>query len=165
MSNASNCITWLLQLEDRGLTGRVTVDAGGRTRFGIAEKDNSGLPADFYTGSAAAALDVARAIYLQKYWYATHACDFSLDPTAAAVLSFGVNTGASEGIKIIQTVLGIAVDGKWGPQTIAAVEAIGDEVSFTVSLRTAQAAHYKALGGPDLPGWLNRVYAVYPSLP
>ena len=52
MSDFQPAIAFVLQHEDPARSGKVTEDAGGRTRFGIAEKFHPDLPEDFFTGPA-----------------------------------------------------------------------------------------------------------------
>ena len=53
-----------LQHEDSTRSGKVTEDAGGRTRFGIAEKFHPDLPEGFFTGLAEDALAEAEKMNL-----------------------------------------------------------------------------------------------------
>jgi len=169
MSIFTNCIEWVLQLEDRGLTGIVKDlgDGAGLTRFGISQKNNPNVPPAFFsTYTSAEALAEAKVIYYGAYWVPSHAGDFQTDLLAATHLSFSVNAGVSRGLKVFQQVLGVTpIDGHYGPVTLAAVEHISDEAAAAGALRAAQEAFYQAIGGPNLAGWLHRVRAVYPDLP
>src|SRR5690606_33792979 len=58
-------------------------------------------------------------VYRKHYWNAVRADDL---PAGAdyAVFDFAVNSGPSRAAKYLQAVLGVAQDGKIGPQTLAA---------------------------------------------
>jgi hypothetical protein len=51
MADFKPAFLFTLQHEDSTRSGKVTIDAGGRTRFGIAEKFHPDLPEEFFTGS------------------------------------------------------------------------------------------------------------------
>jgi lysozyme family protein len=123
-------------------------DPGGRTSRGILQSEwtawrttHPGLPADVWK----APQDQIKAIYRQKYWDAL-ACDDLPAGVDYAVLDYGVNSGIARAAKILQRQLGVDVDGKIGPHTIAAakahdpkglINAICDErLSFLQSLST-----------------------------
>ena len=167
MANFGNAINWVLQLEDRGLRGIVVNlhDGGGLTRFGITSKNHPEAPADFYTKPAAAAIEDAKNIYHTSYWLPIYGGEFQTDELAATLLSFAVNDGVHEAVKLLQGVLGVAVDGAFGPGTLAAVRQISSEADVAERLREAQEAFYRRLGGQYLTGWLRRAGAVYPALP
>ena len=59
MADFNLAFIFVLQHEDSTCSGKVTVDAGGRTRFGIAEKFHPDLPEEFFTGPAEDALGEA----------------------------------------------------------------------------------------------------------
>jgi len=170
MSDFDNCLNWVLQFEDRGLTGKVVTlkDGAGLTRFGIAQNKHSNVPAEFYTWPASQALAFARGFYYSEYWMHLHASVFETDELAATLLSFAVNDGVHKAVKLLQGVLGFAgaaVDGAVGPKTLAAMESISDEGAAAAGLRSAQEAFYRSLGGQYLSGWLKRAETIYPALP
>jgi lysozyme family protein len=68
MSEFSPAFDFVMQHEDASRSGRVTEDAGGRTRFGIAQRFHPDLPETFFTGPADAALKTAEAILRRDYW-------------------------------------------------------------------------------------------------
>lgn len=174
MANFDGCINWVLRFEDSTLSGRVVVlaDGAGRTRFGIAEKDHPGLPGDFYMTDAASALVIAKAIYRAQYWNPLCGDSLVCDELAASLLSFAVNDGERFDAKMFQRILGITPDGCIGPATVAAANAANGS-TLAAALRTAQAAHYRAvavanpseaqyLGSVNPPrGWLGRAAAIY----
>src|SRR5712671_3206512 len=68
MADFKMAFLFTLQHEDSTRSGKVIVDAGGRTRFGIAEKFHSDLPEEFFTGPAEDALAEAEKIEEREYW-------------------------------------------------------------------------------------------------
>jgi lysozyme family protein len=61
-----------MSFEDPQHTGKVTEDAGGRTRFGIAEKFHPELPARFFSRRKDEALATAEGLLDREYWYKAH---------------------------------------------------------------------------------------------
>jgi hypothetical protein len=88
--------TFVMSHEDTGLTGKVTEDAGGRTRFGIAEKFHPGLPAGFFSGPAAEALEVAEQIYQRDYWKQLRLDELDNQNIANKILDMAVNMGTHQ---------------------------------------------------------------------
>ncbi|MGH6771114.1 MAG: glycoside hydrolase family 108 protein, partial [Xanthobacteraceae bacterium] len=122
-------------------------DPGGPTKFGITIHDYRK-----YIDARATAADVramtvdqAKAIYRDKYWNAMR-CDALPAGVDYCIFDYGVNSGTGRAPKVLQRVLGIAVDGKVGPATIevakrrdpaALVNAICDErMRFLQALKT-----------------------------
>ena len=95
-------------------------DPGGATRFGITEAvarevgyrgDMRELP-----------LDLAKRIYLEKYWKPISADD--LPPGIRYIVFDGaVNSGPGQSVRWLQRALGVVDDGKIGPKTLAAAYA------------------------------------------
>lgn len=173
MANFEPCIEWVLRLEDRKLSGvvRDLGDGGGRTRFGITERDNPEISASFFTCDSAAALEEAKAIYRKKYWEPLCGESLPTDELAATLLSFAVNDGRHQAVRELQQVVRVPVDCVMGASTIAAINASGRPESVAQSLRARQEVHYRwaAEQNPDdrrfLDGWLKRARVVYPALP
>lgn len=104
-------------------------DRGGRTKYGIAEKANPEAWAD---GNVT--LDEARAIYFKKY-VVQPGFDKIEDPTLQhQLVDFGVNSGPFIAVQKLQSVLGVAVDGKLGPKTL---EALASKDAKTVNNQLA----------------------------
>ena len=138
-------------------------DPGGRTSRGILQREwdawrrtRPGLPTDVWR----APQDQVEAIYRQKYWDALR-CDDLPAGVDYAVFDYGVNSGIGRAAKVLQRLVGTAVDGEVGPDTIAAaaranagklIEAICDErLAFLQGLRT-----WPTFG----KGWTRRVREV-----
>lgn len=96
-------------------------DPGGKTRFGITEAvarevgyrgDMRELP-----------LDLAKRIYLERYWKAVRADELPAG-VRYAVFDAAVNSGPGQAVKWLQRAVGTADDGILGPKTLAAVNAL-----------------------------------------
>lgn len=169
-----NCIDWVLRLEDRSLKGVVVDlhDGAGRTRFGISEKNNPGLSGVFYTAPSSDVLEEAKQVYWEKYWKPICGVHLPTDELAATLLSFAVNDGVEQAVKLLQRSLNasLLIDGDMGPKTLVAVLA-SDPSVLAANLREDQEVFYRDLVArkPEyqkfLKGWLRRAQAVYPDLP
>ena len=99
------------------------------------------------------------AIYRQNYWLAS-CCQAFAPPLALMHFDAAVNHGVFGAIQMLQAVVGVAVDGEIGPQTLGAIAArnAGDLVEAYAETRRAR---YRAL--PHFwrfgRGWLRRVDA------
>jgi hypothetical protein len=74
---------------------------------------------------------------------------------AAVGLDAAVNQGAGWACKFIQGATGSEVDGMWGPNTVAAANAIDPAVAVPVFVELRK-QRYEEVGGPSLPQWLAR---------
>jgi len=96
-------------------------DPGGATNYGITERV---ARANGYAGDMRALpKSVAVAIYRKDYWEAVRA-DAMPAPVAFQVFDAAVNHGVDRAARWLQTAVGVAVDGRIGPQSIAAVLAM-----------------------------------------
>lgn len=78
---------------------------------------------------------------------------------AAMALDASVNQGWGWATKFLQTAAGVEVDGKFGPNTLAAVNEAPTLVLVPAFIEARQ-ARYRAVGGPSLPQWLVRAAKV-----
>ena len=92
-------------------------DTGGETKYGISKKAYPNI--DIKNLS----LEQARAIYHRDYWNRCK-CEFLPDALSVAVFDYAVNSGCRKAIRDLQAVLGVAVDGIIGNQTIGAANRI-----------------------------------------
>lgn len=150
-------MTW----EDTGLTGKVTTDAGGRTRFGIAEKYNPGLPVSFWSAPVAPALLIAKSIYLNKYFLPFSLDNLSSQAMCSYILDCLVNPG--EGFaKQIQVAsasvsgISLTIDGSIGPKTLHAINTCSD-TKLLPAIAVLRLSCYQSSGSEvDLPGLTRR---------
>jgi lysozyme family protein len=170
MANFEEAITFVLRNEDPHLSGVVTEDSGGRTRFGIAERFHPELGDEFYNGPADAALEVARDIYRRQYWEAIRGDEVRDQRVAAKLLDMAVNMGVRQAIVLCQRAVNsimecpIAEDGIVGSQTLANINA-ADPSLLLAHLREACGTFYQHLAAvrPEaqqyLRGWMARARA------
>jgi lysozyme family protein len=130
-------------------------DRGGATKYGISQRAYPNLDIANLTE------DGARAIYKRDYW--DKVCGDLLKSQAVAenVFDTAVNMGSTTATKLVQMILGIAIDGKFGPGTLDAANKT-DEKAFLSEFTLAKVARYAAICNKDrsqakfLLGWINR---------
>src|SRR5579859_1410080 len=181
MAEFKAAFAFVLSHEDPSGSGKVTVDAGGRTRFGIAERFHPELAEEFFSGPAEAALRQAEEIEERDYWAAMRLEELEEQRIANKLFDMGVNMGvhqaavyaqraanfllAREAERAAQPVAQrLAEDGKIGEKTLAAI-AEADPQEYYQALCELSEAHYRhvATVNPEqavnLRGWLKRAQA------
>lgn len=147
-------------------------DRGGPTKYGITHRT---LAAHRGVGSVSAAqvkaltLAEAEDIYRKSYWGQSGG-DVLPAGLDYAAFDFGVNSGPSRAVKVLQQVIGSTADGKIGPATLAAVGSYpGGTVKLIRDYCAARMAYLKSLtsrstGFPvNGRGWTIRVTGVDPE--
>jgi|SRR5271165_6546257 len=166
MASVDLAIQYVLSWEDPSLSGVITTDTGGRTRFGIAERYHPELTASlFYTSLGNdAALVIAKSVYDISYCQPLCIVDIGNQDIANKVLSLGVNLGVERAGQMLQDVLMVPCDGRIGPITMMALDrADPNEVLF--GLRSEAEKYYledvekHPEKEVDLKGWLRRAEA------
>lgn len=133
-------------------------DAGGVTKFGIAQNSHADLSVKDLT------LNQAIQIYYDSYWIQAH-CDKLPYPAVICYFDACVNNGIARGAKLLQHAVNVTADGAIGPGTLAAVAA-ADPTQLINNISAARAAFYNAIvaAHPEdakfLNGWLIRNTAV-----
>lgn len=167
MTNFDEALAFVLRNEDPRLSGVVTRDSGGRTRFGIAERFHPELGDAFYAGPPHEALEKAREIYRFEYWREIRGDDIENQQVAAKLLDMAVNLGVRQAIVLCQRALNatdeddLAADGVLGERTLDAVNRC-DPALLLEHLRGACADFYHHLADVNpksrryLHGWLAR---------
>jgi len=172
MADFKPAFEFVLQHEDSTRSGKITVDAGGRTRFGIAEKFHPDLPEEFFDGPAEEALAVAERIEEQEYWEAMRLAEVENQNVAAKMLDMAVNMGVRQAAVYAQRALNgllgseqrLVEDGVVGPRTLAAISAATPVLLYQL-LCELSAAHYRHLAvinpaqAVNLAGWIRRAEA------
>lgn len=161
MANFELAFEKLMEFEDsHPVSGKVTHDTGGQTRFGISENANQ-MSDNFWTDPPDEAINLAKAVYLQKYWKFG---GIQAQGVANKVFDLYVNMG-SNGIKLVQRCCSIEQDGKYGPETEKAINK-QDQMFILYDLRYEASEFYRKLAekNPDkysayLRGWLRRAAA------
>jgi lysozyme family protein len=169
MADFKAAFAFVLQHEDSTRSGKVIVDAGGRTRFGIAEKFHPDLPAEFFSGPAEDALAEAAKIEEREYWGAMRLAEVENQNVANKLFDMGVNMGARQAAVYAQRAINalaavdahVAEDGLIGPKTLAAINAAGP-IAYYQLLCQFSAAFYRHVAAVNpaqavnLAGWLKR---------
>lgn len=166
MANVEEAVKYVLGFEDSTLSGVITEDAGGRTRFGIAEKYHPELSASlFYTTMGRdAALPIATNIYETQYCEPLAIVDIANQDIANKLLSLGVNIGIDRAGKMLQDVLRVPLDGRVGPVTLMELSQ-AEPLDVLAGLRAEAESFYiqDVKEHPEkeqfLAGWLRRARA------
>ena len=134
------------------LTDRRT-DRGGRTYAGISERGNPDWEGwklldnkpEFWN------VRLRRLVHLryrQRYWNPIRGDEIESDEIADALFSSAVVSGPRRAVTIAQYALGVAVDGKMGPITLAHVNAADPEV-FAPMFALARIARFSRIVNAD----------------
>lgn len=143
-------------------------DRGGATKFGITAADlgawrHLGRPAS-RAEVKALAIDEARTIYRRQYVQPFLSVPF--DELRAQLVDFGVLSGTATAIRALQGVLGVPVDGLFGPRTQAALVA-HDWRLVNAALVGARCRLLEGIVDRDatqlvfLHGWMRRAVSFY----
>lgn len=123
-------------------------DPGGETNWGISKRSYPAVDIKNLTREQAAA------IYLRDFWQ-------PLGDAPAAVkfqtFDFAVNSGIQTAIRKLQTAIGVADDGHWGPVSAARLASL--EVNDVLLRYMAQRLRFwvKCSAWPTMgAGWVNR---------
>lgn len=166
MANVRTAIDYVLRFEDSTLSGQVTTDLGGRTRFGIAERFHPELTNCLFYSSmgATAALTIAIRLYAETYAAPLCIAEIQSQDVANSLLSFGVNCGVYIASQWLQEILGVDGDGRIGPITLDVLDK-ADPQMILARLKKLAVVHYEELirENPTLAiyrdGWLTRARA------
>jgi lysozyme family protein len=130
-------------------------DHGGATKYGISQRAYPNVDIPNLTE------DQAKTIYKQDYWDKVSGDQLKSQAVAENIFDTAVNMGPTTATKMVQMTLGIGVDGKFGANTLKAVNAV-DEGEFLAEFTLAKIARYAAICNRDrsqskfLLGWINR---------
>ncbi len=172
MAQFEPAFNFLMQHEDQGLTGKVTCDSGGVTRWGISQRAYPDLDIRNLT------LEQAAQIYRRDYFTPVHGFDIADQRIASKLFDMAVNMGCKEAVLLLQSALNthcqpraalLTEDGKFGPATLAAMNA-ADTSLLLVGLVEVSREHYRHIAmirpdeAKDLPDWLRRAEAIPPEV-
>lgn len=180
MAQLEPAIENTMSFEDPQRTGKVTEDAGGRTRFGIAEKFHPELPSRFFSRRKDEALAMAEGLLEHEYWDKAHLAQIEDQGVANKLFDMAANMGVHQAaiyaqravnaaLQISEAHSGLAAnrldeDGVFGPRTIAAINSL-EPALYVGLLREFSAAHYRHIAAvnpaqaPNLEAWLRRAAA------
>ena len=100
-------------------------DPGNYTPAGELKGTKYGISAHSYPDVDIANLTIsqAKAIYQRDFWAKAN-CDNLPVSAAAQVFDIAVNSGVEEAIKVLQIAAAVSADGIFGPETMAAIDAM-----------------------------------------
>lgn len=150
-------IDYVMFWEDEKLEGKVTSDAGGKTRFGLASRYNPDLTdANFYDAPKEDAIAMARFKYMTKYGKFVQADKIVDERVRAKVLDMYVNMG-EQGMILVQRAVGAHEDGGMGHETLTLLNGASPDRVLT-RLVNLSLARYSTLKGTDdeHTSWANR---------
>jgi lysozyme family protein len=163
---------WAMQFEDPMRACSQVPDAApagvAGPCYAISGINSGAWPAQFAAiaalpeGQRAAAVE---AFYQAQFWNRWLA-QLTSDDVAKRVFDFGVNAGSGTSVKALQQSVnalggGLAVDGGWGPLTVASANS-ADPSGLVRAFIAARVAHYQAIAAANpadavyLNGWLAR---------
>jgi lysozyme family protein len=131
-------------------------DKGGETKFGISKNSNPQINIKTLT------LEEAQNIYYHKYWILAN-CDKIDTPLNIIHFDTCVNMGIKSGAKILQTSLGVTVDGNVGQKTLTAITLNKNILNLCLKYLSNRQIRYDNIikANPNLTkfakGWSNRI--------
>ena len=151
-------LDFTMAFEDPKCACAVVPDVGGYAISGI---NSSSFPSEYATIAAAspsARAPMVKDFYHDHFWnsWLEGLADIELQKR---VFDASVNMGAGTAVKLLQKALSLAVDGVWGPKTLAAANSSSGAVAAFINARTA---HYEDIVAKNpasakyLDAWLAR---------
>lgn len=127
-------------------------DPGGATKYGISQRAYPDLNIREMTEWQ------AKDIFKHDYWLRCR-CDELPSPLAIAVGDCAFNQGVGTAIQILQDCVGVIVDGKLGPQTLAAINSKDPQELCALflakrAMRYAHTTNFEKYG----KGWMCRLF-------
>jgi len=151
-----------LMLKSEGGYVNNPLDPGGRTNLGVTQgtwESWVGRPSD-KAEMRSLTPEKVEPLYKKKYFDAVRGDELPVG-LDYLVFDFAVNAGPGRAIKVMQSAVGVTPDGKFGPMTMAAVQAV-DPVDLIERFSQAKEDFYRSLTtfATFGKGWLNRVVDV-----
>jgi len=132
-------------------------DPGGLTRFGIAQSRHPEVDVQNLS------LAQAQRIYWREYWQPIHGDQLPRE-LAFVLFDTAVNVGVARAVSMLQTALGVEIDGVIGSRTIAAAGRQGRQSLSRFMARRAshylELAEFKPRFRRYMQGWLVRCFDV-----
>lgn len=148
-----------------GYVSNHKADAGGYTKYGIAQKSHPNVIVKNLT------LEGAKAIYQKEYWFACR-CNELPRNVGLYVMDYAVNSGVATACKALQKCVNLLVsgksnepliiDGKIGPKTIEAVNKVNPD-ALMAALHAQRSTFFINITKKNasqrvfLNGWMNRL--------
>jgi lysozyme family protein len=172
MADFNIAFPWTMQFEDPRMDCAQVPDAAPAgvpgPCYAISGINSGAWPDDFATIAALAQDSRSPAVqaFYQAHFWNTWFDQLNTDDVAKRVFDFGVNAGSGTSVKTLQRAVNslggnLTVDGRWGPNTLAASNA-ADPVALQQAFIAARVAYYQAIVARNpanaiyLKGWLTR---------
>jgi lysozyme family protein len=166
MADFSTCYNFMMDNEDAPRACAVIHDP--TTAYPAAQAisgiNSAFYPMQFTTIAALPQSQRAAAVesfYQKEFWNKWFDALASTD-VAARVFDTAVNMGPDTAVKFLQQAVNsfhaddpLGVDGCWGPITVNAANAVNPQ-TLLAAYHNIRCGHYRAIGGPNLAGWLAR---------
>ena len=140
----------------------VAGDRGGMTYAGIARNFHPRWPGwSAIDQGEIPETELVRQFYQENFWVVIQGDQITHQTVARSLFDFAVNAGVITAVRLAQIVAGTTPDGKIGPKTVAALNAMDPE-KFVLSFALAKLARYRDIVNKDptqqkfLLGWVNR---------
>lgn len=151
-------ISDIIQREGGSKATNIAADKGGRTQYGIAERDNPEAWLD-----QKVTLEEAREIYRRKYLEAPGFGQIEDPRLRAQLVDFGVNSGPGIAIQKLQGLLKVEQDGVLGPKTLAAANAadpiiLNNKLARERILMIGRIVQKNPSQSKFLVGWISRAF-------
>lgn len=128
-------------------------DPGGETNWGICKRSHPNVDIRNLTREGAIA------IYKAEFWDPL-GCDSFPPGLGFQLLDFAVNSGISTATRKLQSAIGVADDGHWGPISAATLR-VANPILVTLKFVAARGRFWASLStfGTFGAGWMNRLCA------
>jgi lysozyme family protein len=170
-----DCLRWVLEMEgvnlhDNTKTGFVNDphDPGGITNWGISYRFLKGVRPNATPEEIINMTLEQAAYYYHEFFWKPLACDIMDISLALVVFDTGVNMGVDRATRMLQKVLGVAVDGKIGPNTRKAIVTMSTTkllymISVLNNFTVKRLKKYTELNGFDRykNSWFTRTVATH----
>jgi len=165
MADFKKAIEFVLRHEDANLSGEITHDSGGTTKFGISQRAHPNVDIESLS------LIETEKIYRDEYWSTIRGDEIRDDNVAAKLLDMAVNMGSHQAVVLCQRALNVLAlhqaikeDGILGRMTLAALNAADPQLLLIV-VRSFCEEFYRHIAAVNpeyhkyLHGWLLRANA------
>jgi lysozyme family protein len=175
MANFDIAFQWMIQHEDSLMACAQVPDSPPAgvpgPCYAISGINSGAFPADFATIAAlpqSSRAPAVKAFYQTHFWNDWYA-QLNSDDLAKRVLDFAVNGGPGTAVKTLQHAINalggsLTPDGGWGPHTVAAANAAGQD-ALVQAFIAARVGYYQTIAAANpaneryLGGWLARAQA------
>lgn len=163
MNNFDKAVDFVFAVE--GYISNHKADAGGYTKYGIAQKAHPNVDVKNLT------LEQAKDIYVKQYWYPIK-CDEMTFPVGLYLFDLAVNSGTKVAAKALQKCTNLlasgnassplVVDGIVGKKTVWEARCVNPD-ALTAALHAYRTAFYFGIVKKNktqnvfLKGWMNRL--------